>query len=135
MDLKYLIIVFLFSLILSAQKNQTEDDLGTQEVTVVKSYRPNLKNVFKISSIPEIADSLIQKKQKVNYTFKSVPVISTFIPNKATPLKLKRQEVNRFHNSYISGGVGIQSEMLMNFSSNYLLNISLSDLAGKNLTF
>ena len=96
MDLKYLIVVFLFTLILSAQKNQTEDDLGTQEVTVVKSYRPNLKNVFKISSIPKIADSLIQNKKKVNYTFKSVPVISTFIPNKATPLKLKRQEANDF---------------------------------------
>ncbi|MBB13159.1 MAG: hypothetical protein CMC78_03210 [Flavobacteriaceae bacterium] len=133
MDFKYLIIVFLFSLILSAQKNQTEDDLGTQEVTVVKSYRPNLKNVFKISSIPEIADSLIQKKQKVNYTFKSVPVISTFIPNKATPLKLKRQKVNRFHNSYISGGVGIQSEMLMNFSS--MVSLDRYQSAGLSLRY
>ena len=117
MDFKYLIVVFLFSLILSAQKKQTEEDLGTQEVTVVKSYRPNLKNFFKISSTPDLADSLIQEKQKVNYTFKSVPVISTFIPNKATPLKLNRKEANLFHNSYISGGVGSQSEMLMNFSS------------------
>ena len=133
MDLKYLIIVFLFSLILSAQKNQTEDDLGTQEVTVVKSYRPNLKNVFKISSIPKIADSLIQKKQKVNYTFKSVPVISTFIPNKATPLKLKRQEAKRFHNSYISGGVGVQSEMLMNFSS--MVSLDRYQSAGISLRF
>ena len=133
MDLKYLIIVFLFSLILSAQKNQTEDDLGTQEVTVVKSYRPNLKNVFKISSIPEIADSLIQKKQKVNYTFKSVPVISTFIPNKATPLKFKRQEANRFHNSYVSGGVGSQSEMLMNFSS--MVSLDRYQSAGLSLRY
>ena len=117
MDFKYLFIVLLLSPILSAQKKQTGEDLGTQEVTVVKSYRPNLKNVFKISSTPEIADSLIQEKQKVNYTFKPVPVISTFIPNKATPLKLKRQEANRFHNSYVSTGIGSQSEMLMSFSS------------------
>ena len=116
-DLKKLIFLFLFSLILSAQKNKTNDDLGTQEVTVIKSYRPSLKNVFKISETPKIADSLVQNKQKVSYTFESVPVVSTFIPNKATPLKLKRPKVNRFHNSYILGGIGSQSEMLMNFSS------------------
>ena len=75
-DLKKLIFLFLFSLILSAQKNKTNDDLGTQEVTVIKSYRPSLKNVFKISETPKIADSLVQNKQKVSYTFESVPVVS-----------------------------------------------------------
>jgi hypothetical protein len=63
------------------------DDLGTQEVTIVKSYSPSLKSVFKIRTQPIIDDSLVQKKVKVDYTFKSIPVLSTFVPNKATPIK------------------------------------------------
>ena len=80
-------IVFLFTLplILSAQKNQNDDDLGTQEITVIKTFIPNLKNVFKIVHTPELDDSLINKKQKVIYTFKPFEAVSTFIPNKATP--------------------------------------------------
>ena len=107
----------LFSLTLIAQEKQVDDDLGTQEVTVVKSYRPSLKDVFKIRTTPKVDDSLIQKKQQVNYTFQSVPVVSTFVPNKATPLKLQRQQANRFHNSYLSGGFGSKSQMLLNFTS------------------
>ena len=58
-------IVFLFTLplILSAQKNQNDEDLGTQEITVIKTFMPNLKNVFKIVQTPEPDDSLINKKQ------------------------------------------------------------------------
>ena len=91
-----------------AQEQET-DDLGTQEVTVVKSYSPSLKNVFKIRTNPKVDDSLIQKKIEVNYTFEPIPVVSTFVPNKASPLKLQRQESSFYHNSYASGGLGNQS--------------------------
>ncbi len=40
------------------------DDLGTQEVTVLKSYSPSLKDVFKIRSLPAAEDTLVYKKTK-----------------------------------------------------------------------
>jgi hypothetical protein len=49
------------SFVAQAQEQET-DDLGTQEVTVVKSYSPSQKSVFKIRTNPEIDDSLVQKK-------------------------------------------------------------------------
>ena len=98
------------------QEEET-DDLGTQEVTVVKSYSPSLKSVFKIRTNPTIEDSLVQKKIKVDYTFEPIPVVSTFVPNKASPLKLQRQESSFFHNSFIQGGVGNQSYLHFNFST------------------
>jgi hypothetical protein len=105
-----------FSYIAMAQEEE-KDDLGTQEVTVVKSYSPSLKNVFKIRTPPSIDDSLIQKKLKVTFNFEPIAAVSTFIPNKASPLKLQRQESSFYHNSYVSGGFGNQSHPQLNFST------------------
>ena len=74
------------------------DDLGTQEVTVVKSYSPSLKDVFKIRSLPAAEDTLVYKKQKIEYTFETIPVVTTFIHNKASALRLNGQERTKGHN-------------------------------------
>ena len=115
--LKNIVFLFTLPLILSAQKNQNDEDLGTQEITVIKTFMPNLKNVFKIVQTPELDDSLINKKQKVIYTFKPFAAVSTFIPNKATPLKFKRQELIGFHNSFVSSGIGNKFQKSINFTS------------------
>ena len=99
--------------LLSWSQGQEKDNLGTQQVTVTKSYSPSLSNVFKIRSKPEVNDSLSKKKLGVNYTFLSLPVISTFVPNKASPLKLQKQEATFFYNSYVSGGLGNKSSLLL----------------------
>ena len=112
----FIVFYFFMSLPILAQEEE-KDDLGTQEVTVVRSYNPSLKSVFKIRTNPEIDDSLVQKKIKVDYTFEPVPVVSTFVPNKATPLKLQRRESSFFHNSYVMGGLGNQSSSQFNFST------------------
>ena len=109
-------LLLYFPIMTVAQEEET-DDLGTQEVTVVRSYNPSLKSVFKIRTNPKIEDSLVKKKIKVDYTFVPVSVVSTFIPNKATPLKLKRRESSFYHNSYIMGGIGNQSSLQLNFST------------------
>ena len=109
--------LFLFGLIIAVAQEKETDDLGTQEVTVVKSYSPSLKSVFKIRTAPGIDDSLVQKKIKVDYTFESIPVLSTFVPNKATPLKLQRQESSFYHNSYVMGGIGNQSHVQFSMST------------------
>ena len=85
--------LFLFGFIIAVAQDKETDDLGIQEVTVVKSYSPSLKSVFKIRTPPEIDDSLVQKKIKVDYTFESIPVLSTFVPNKATPPNCNAKKV------------------------------------------
>ena len=99
--------LFLYGSIVAVAQKEETDDLGTQEVTVVKSYSPSLKSVFKIQTLPEIDDSLFQKKIKVDYTFESIPVLSTFVPNKATPLKLQRQESSFLSQLLCDGGIEI----------------------------
>ena len=48
------IILFIFSVNISAQENKENNSIGTQEVLVVKSYTPNLSDVFKIKNIAEL---------------------------------------------------------------------------------
>ena len=116
MKINSISIKLFFGLILPLlgwSQGEEKDNLGTQQVTVTKSYSPSLSNVFKIRSKPEVNDSLSKKKLGVNYTFLSLPVISTFVPNKASPLKLQKQEATFFYNSYVSGGLGNKSSFLL----------------------
>ena len=116
MKINSISIKLFFGLILPHllwSQGEEKDNLGTQQVIVTKSYSPSLSNVFKIRSKPEVNDFLSKKKLGVNYTFLSVPVISTFEPNKASPLKLQKQEATFFYNSYVSGGFGNKSSLLL----------------------
>ena len=82
------LILFLFLLSIStsdAQKN--ESAIETQQILIVKSFTPSLSDAFKIKSDPSISDSISNAKFELVYELKKIPVISTFEPNKATPLK------------------------------------------------
>ena len=112
---------------------QDKDDIQTQEVTVVKSNQPIISNVFKIRSAPMIGDSLFQQKFKIEYDHISAPVVSTFVPNKASPLKLKKQESSFLYNSYFSWGYGNQSQALIDFAS--MISIDRNQSMGVDFNF
>ena len=112
---------------------QEDDDLQTQEITVVKSYKPSLTKFFKIRSSPIIVDSLLEDKVLVNYNHISVPVISTFVPNKASPLKLQKQEASIIQNSYFSGGYGNQSQALIDFAT--MISLDRSQALGIDFNY
>ena len=111
------IILFIFSVNISAQENKENNSIGTQEVLVVKSYTPNLSDVFKIKNVADFPDSLVNAKKKLEYKFKSVPVVSTFQPNKATPLKLQQRSSSTPYNTFFSGAFGNKSQLYLNISS------------------
>ena len=85
--LKYLLACLLFSAVALGQDEK--EDLGIQEVTVIKSYTPSLQDVFKIRESPATIDSIVAPKKGVEYSVFSVPVASTFIPSKGSARKLK----------------------------------------------
>ena len=110
-------LLSLFALgILTAQENEQEP-IGTQEVLVVKSYTPSLSDAFKIKSVPKLSDSLTSLEKKLVYELKKVPVISTFEPNKASPLRLQQRKSSTPYNTFFSGGFGNMSQLYFNISS------------------
>jgi len=49
-----------------AQDEQT-DDIGTETVTVTKAYTPTISDAFKIKSVPNLNDSIVLQKKKIEY--------------------------------------------------------------------
>ena len=125
------LILFLFLLLTSisdAQKN--ENSIETENVIIVKSYTPSLSDAFKIKSDPSISDSISNEKFELVYDLKKIPVISTFEPNKATPLKLKQKILYDPFNTFFSGAFGNKNQLFFNISS--LVEIDRSQRIGFN---
>ena len=98
-------------------QDDTNEDLSTQEVLVVKSYTPSLSDAFKITEVPKIPDSLKATNKTLIYKIIPIDVVSTFEPNKATPLKLKKRSSSTPYNTFFSGGFGSKSQIYLNISS------------------
>ena len=109
-----------FTLIVFAQEE--EEDLGTQEVTVIKSYTPSLQDVFKLRESPKIIDSIVSPKKKVSYEIFSVPVASTFVPSKGTARKLPPKKTKPQFNSKASLAFGNFNQLRLEYTTNYAID-------------
>ena len=90
---RYLFLSIFISIAISSYSQDINENIKTQKIIVSKSYTPELTNINKIRSVTTVNDMLISKKVTVTYELIDVPVISTFKPNKASPLTLKRNNI------------------------------------------
>ncbi len=100
------IISILFLSLWGTVSAQETDDIGTETVTVVKPYSPTVSDAFKIKSNPNLNDSIVLQKKKINYSIFSVPVASTFTPAKGKASRVKKTPAPTLYNSYASVGLG-----------------------------
>lgn len=96
-------------------QGEDEDDLGTETVNVTKAYTPTISDAFKIKSSPNLNDSIVLQKKKINYSIFSVPVASTFTPAKGQASKVKKVPPPILYNSYASAGGGNPANILAKF--------------------
>lgn len=92
-----------------------ETDIGTETVTVVKPYSPSVSDAFKVKSLPNLNDSIILNKKKIEYSIFSVPVASTFTPAKGQASAVKKAKPEKLYNSYASVGLGNFNNALVDF--------------------
>ena len=95
-----------------AQDKESEEDLSTQQVTVTKSYTPSLSDAFKVNTETMSLEDLMPASRKLEFEAKEIEVVSTFVPNKATPLKLQRKLKLPTTNSQVSLGFGNVGQLL-----------------------
>ena len=113
----YSLVIFLSATNIFAQKNKNTTTIGTQEVLVVKSYTPDLSDAFKIKNPANLPDTIKTINKELEYKIKSVSVVSTFQPNKATPLKLQQRSSSTPFNTFFSGALGNKNQLYLNISS------------------
>ncbi len=104
--LKGLFVAVLILLTGSIQAQKKKDTLGTEVIRVVKPYTPSVSDAFKIRKEPQIDSLMSIQKTEMDYKINSVPVASTFIPEKGRPKTLLQQPRERFYHNYISVGFG-----------------------------
>ncbi len=94
---------------------QEEEDLGTETVTVVRSYTPTVSDAYKIRTLPSLNDSIVLQKKPISYSIFSVPVASTFTPAKGRAASVERAAPEKLFNSYASIGLGNYNNALLDF--------------------
>ena len=130
MHRKRLILFFFLFSISSSYAQKKKNSIETERIIIVKSFTPSLSDAFKIKSDPSISDSISNAKFELVYDLKKIPVISTFEPNKATPLKLKQKILYNPFNTFFSGAFGNKNQLFFNISS--LVEIDRSQRIGFN---
>ncbi len=111
----------VFAMVQMALAQET-DDIGTETVTVVRPYAPTISDAFKIKSLPDLNDSIVLQKKKINYTIFSVPVASTFTPAKGKASTVEKAKPEKLFNSYVSAGLGNYNNALLDFYTSREIN-------------
>ena len=115
-------IFFLFLMInIYCQENQT--NITTQELTVTKSYSPKLANKNKIRSRVSSSFMDLSSNSSITYDLLQIPVISTFRPNKASPLKLQRNiSQHPSFNNHLDFGFGNRNQLYLDLSNSFRID-------------
>jgi len=104
-----------------AQEKEKET-LGTETVVIVKAYTPAISDAYKIKPVPNLKDSLVLAKKKVEYQINSVPVASTFTPAKGKAAKVEKTKREKLYDNYATLGVGNYTSVLAELYSAFALN-------------
>ncbi len=102
----FIIPILIFTINFSFSQEVENDTLKTEEITVVKPYKPTISKSSKIKSNPKIEDSKSFIKENVSYSIFSIPVASTFTPSKGKVQGLKKAPKERLYDNYVSAGFG-----------------------------
>ncbi|WP_438710055.1 TonB-dependent receptor [Aquimarina muelleri] len=121
------VVVLLFSSLIctvaSAQEKE-EETLDTERVVIVKTYTPTISDAFKIKSTPVVNDSVTQQKKQIRYSIFSVPVASTYTPEKGRAANIDRPKPIDIYDNYATLGFGSFTSVLAEFYSNFQINRS-----------
>lgn len=96
----------VFSTLAAPLQAQEEEELGTETVTVVRSYTPSVSDAYKIKKLPGLRDSIVLQKQPIRYSIFSVPVASTFTPAKGKAAAVERSAPEKRYDGSAAVGLG-----------------------------
>lgn len=80
---------------------QEKDSIGTETVTVTTAYKAQVNDAFKIQDRPDLNDADNQPKIDIDYQINSVPVASTFKPEKGQAAKVDEDSLKTIYNNHV----------------------------------
>ncbi|GEL09494.1 hypothetical protein FGL01_02330 [Flavobacterium glycines] len=99
-----------------AQKKN--ENIGSEEVNVVKAYTPTISDASKIQESPVLDDEGNAKKETIKYSIFSFPVASTFTPAKGKAEGVEKEVKEKFYSNYLTLAAGnygtLNAELFVN---------------------
>lgn len=99
-----------------AQKK--ENNIGSEEVNIVKPYTPTISDASKIQESPVLDDEGNAKKETIKYAIFSFPVASTFAPAKGKAEGVDKEAKEKLYNNYATLAYGnygnLNAELFVN---------------------
>ncbi|WP_264847254.1 TonB-dependent receptor domain-containing protein [Capnocytophaga catalasegens] len=91
-----------------------DEKLGTKVIDIVKPYTPTVADAIKQRETTPAKDSVTVPKKKINYTIYSVPVASTFVPDKGrvSQVPTTKGKKENYYDSYVALGFGSYTTFL-----------------------
>lgn len=118
---KISLLLFLMTLQFAfAQKKEPKKDenIGSEEVNIVKPYTPTISDASKIQDSPNLDDDGNAKKETIKYSIFSFPVASTFAPAKGKAEGVDKEAKEKFFNNYATLAIGnygnLNAELFVN---------------------
>src|SRR6478609_5993787 len=99
-------LLLLSQLTFAQDKKDKNDNIGTEEVNVVKPYTPTISDAFKVKEVPVITNDENAKKESVKYSILPFPVASTFSPSKGNAQGVEKAKEERLFKNYATLGIG-----------------------------
>ena len=120
---KYLLSLILFLVTSSIYCQEKNETIKNQQITISKSYTPELSDVSKIRPVISVNDSIKTKKVSITYSLINIPVFSKFKLSKVSPLKLKKKYSDQTnYNSYFDFGFGSADQLILDLSNHMVID-------------
>ncbi len=104
--MKKLIFIYLITGVLSTWGQQVKDSVKTEVIEVTRSFEPKVQDAYKLDVNPDL-DTTPEAKIPVTYQIQSVPVASTFQPEKGKMAGFNPGNMLQdIYTSYVSGSIG-----------------------------
>ncbi len=126
-------VVVLYSASLLAQQDTTNTGaIDTERLIIVKPYSPTVSDAVKPKQSPTREEHADVERKSVSYNIFSVPVASTFKPDKGSAKALQKSKAPDLYNTYVALGLGNYFNAFAELYSTIEVNQNQSLILGLN---
>ncbi len=127
--MKKLLSLYILLIGIGLQAQQVQDSVKTEVINVTRSFEPKVQDAYKLDVNPDI-DKVAEQKILVNFQIQSVPVASTFTPEKGGMANFNAGSITEdVYKSYASLAIGnytqIQADTYLYYPVNDKLGAAL----------
>ncbi|WP_010177399.1 TonB-dependent receptor [Aquimarina agarilytica] len=116
------VVFFIGVLGYSQTKKEENDTLSTEKVVIVKTFNPTINDAFKIHPEPNFDEKEASIKEPLKFQINSVPVASTFVPEKTKSIAVKKEAPEASFKNYALLGAGNFGNVLAEVFSSIDIN-------------